>query len=174
MEGMSDQIEFSSVDRITFGAVGPPGERVFYLQARRGQESVTLKVEKEHVLALGRGSDVLLTRLGFPEPRLPRSDLLMALEEPFEPAFNVGSMALAYIEDRDLVLIECEEQMPEEDAVDASSARFWITRGQLEALGTHGLEVAAKGRPICSLCNLPMDESGHQCFRLNGHRQPTA
>lgn len=167
---MSDQIEFSSVDRITFGAVGPPGEREFYLQARHGEESVTLKVEKEHVVALGRGSEVLLTRLGFPEPRLARTDSSMALEEPFEPAFNVGSMALAYVEDRDLVLIECEEQTFEEDADQASSARFWITRGQLEALGAHGLEVAARGRPICSLCNLPMNESGHQCFRLNGHR----
>ncbi|MGH2769075.1 MAG: DUF3090 family protein [Actinomycetota bacterium] len=167
---MSDRIEFSSVDRITFGAVGPPGERAFYLQARRGDESVTLKVEKEHVVALGRGSEVLLTRLGFPEPRLARDAPAMALEEPFEPAFNVGSMALAYVEDRDLVLIECEEQSPEDEEGDVSNARFWITRGQLEALGAHGLEVAAKGRPICPVCNLPMDEAGHQCFRLNGRR----
>ena len=36
---MSDAYEFEAVDRITFGAIGPPGRRTFYLQARAGLES---------------------------------------------------------------------------------------------------------------------------------------
>src|SRR5947208_10796973 len=107
----------------------------------------------------------------------------MALEEPVEPAFRVGTMAIGYAEDRDLVLIECRPPAegaddPEREAgpgPDAGlglgpSARFWITRAQLEALSAYGMIVAAQGRPICPLCRVPMDPEGHQCFASNGHR----
>ena len=39
-------------DGFTAGAVGPKGQRVFYLQAREGRLVVTLKLEKQQVGAL--------------------------------------------------------------------------------------------------------------------------
>jgi uncharacterized repeat protein (TIGR03847 family) len=45
-------IDLDSVQRITTGAVGPKGRRVFYLQARRGGRVLTLIAEKEQVRAL--------------------------------------------------------------------------------------------------------------------------
>ena len=48
-------MELEHVDRITAGAVGEPGERTFFLQAREGDRLVTILVEKEQV-ELGRAS----------------------------------------------------------------------------------------------------------------------
>jgi hypothetical protein len=61
---MSDSFELDAPDHFTAGAIGPPGERVFYLQARQGGALVTLKCEKEHVRALGRYLGSTLSKLG--------------------------------------------------------------------------------------------------------------
>ena len=50
---MSASFDLESPDHFTAGAVGPPGQRVFYLQARQERTVVTLKSEKEQVRALG-------------------------------------------------------------------------------------------------------------------------
>ena len=44
--------DLNPVDKITTDAIGEPGMRVFYLQARKGQQLVTVICEKEHVAAL--------------------------------------------------------------------------------------------------------------------------
>jgi uncharacterized repeat protein (TIGR03847 family) len=49
---MSSSFELGEPDAFTTGAVGPPGERVFFLQAREGEVCVSLKCEKEQVRAL--------------------------------------------------------------------------------------------------------------------------
>ena len=49
---MSQSFDFDAPDHFTAGAVGQPGQRVFYLQARQARELVSLKSEKEQVRAL--------------------------------------------------------------------------------------------------------------------------
>ena len=49
---MSLSFEFTDPDLFTAGAVGPPGQRVFYLQAREGGHLASLKLEKQQVAAL--------------------------------------------------------------------------------------------------------------------------
>jgi len=88
---MSDEYEFDAVDRITFGAIGPPGRRTFYLQARAGLESVTLLVEKDHVIALSEGTEEIFKSAGYPHESIEWDADSMALEEPVEPAFRVES-----------------------------------------------------------------------------------
>ena len=60
---MSESFELDAPDHFTAGAIGPPGERIFYLQARQGGALVTLKCEKEHVRALGRYFHATLAKL---------------------------------------------------------------------------------------------------------------
>ena len=68
---MTESFELDAPDHFTAGAIGPPGERVFYLQARQAGALVTLKCEKEHVRALGRyfGSTLSKLPLTPPSPR---------------------------------------------------------------------------------------------------------
>jgi uncharacterized repeat protein (TIGR03847 family) len=174
-----ESFEFDEVDRLTAGAVGPPGQRVFYLQASAGGEVVTLKVEKGQVAALVTYITALLSDLPPIEP--PSTD--MSLIEPVVPEWVVGALGVSYDELSDRVVLlaqelvvrdesATEEEDDDDEDLDAGVARFTATRAQAAALAARGLELVAAGRPTCSLCGNPIDPEGHVCPRLNGHKRP--
>jgi uncharacterized repeat protein (TIGR03847 family) len=103
---MSDSFDFPAPDLFTAGTIGPPGQRVFYLQAREGDALVTLKCEKEQVRVLGEYLGRLLERLSAPAAA-PSGDL--ALVEPVTPAWAVGSIGVGYDEAADRVVLVIEE-----------------------------------------------------------------
>jgi len=168
--------DLNPVDRITTDAVGEPGKRVFYLQARQGRRLVTLICEKEHVAALAAAIDHVLLSLvdgnadAVVEPD-PVIDGGMGLEYPLEPAYRVGRVNLGYDKDSDRLFIIAYELMEEGDDSPPSVARFWATSAQMRAFSMHGQEVVAAGRPTCPMCGEPMDPEGHFCPRKNGHRK---
>ncbi|MGH2730258.1 MAG: DUF3090 family protein, partial [Actinomycetota bacterium] len=43
-------------------------------------------------------------------------------------------------------------------------------RDQARAFVLHALAVIDEGRPLCMLCGLPIDPTGHACPASNGHR----
>lgn len=166
--------EMHPVSRITVDAIGPPGQRVFLLQASQGTETITLKIEKEQAQVLARSVEQLLDELAerFPRPISKMEEPLaseLMLREPIEPLFAVGQMGLGYDESEDAVVLVVQELTPEEEAHNARIARFWAMRSQMRALSRHALDVASQGRPICPLCNRPIDPDGHFCPKSNGH-----
>ena len=102
---MAASFDFESPDFFTTGTVGVPGRRTFYLQARETGSVVTLKLEKEQIRALAEYLAKLLNDLPKPEA-LPRD---MALLEPVNEAWVVGSLGVAYDEAADRILIVAEE-----------------------------------------------------------------
>ena len=102
---MAASFDFESPDFFTTGTVGVPGRRTFYLQARETGSVVTLKLEKEQIRALAEYLAKLLNDLPKPET-LPRD---MALLEPVNEAWVVGSLGVAYDEAADRILIVAEE-----------------------------------------------------------------
>lgn len=174
---MSDNpsFEIDSPDHFTAGAVGPPGQRVFYLQSREGSHLITLKVEKEHVRALAEYLGGLLARVkGAPEAPRGAAELI----EPLEAAWDVGSLAVGYDESQDRVLVEASELIEAEEAEEENTprpepepamARFRITRAQAAAFVERANELMKGGRPTCPVCSRPMDPEGHVCPRSNGH-----
>lgn len=168
--------DLNPVTRITTGATGSPGKRVFYLQARKDDLLVTLIVEKQQVQALAIGVEQFLGDLHRRFPQLPEASAEydpkeMALEQPVDPVFRVGQIGLGYDEDSDqLVLVAREIQAEGEDPEQAVTARFWGSRSQIRAFSRWGLEVASQGRPICGNCGEPIDPEGHFCPRRNGHK----
>lgn len=169
--------ELNPISRLTTGAIGAVGQRVFYLQARKDDELVTLIVEKQQVQALALGVEQFLGDLQrrFPAPdEAPGAfeEAAMELEQPIDPAFRVGQLGLAYDEDSDrVVLVAREIQGEGDDPEQAAVARFWGTRAQIRAFSRWGLELAARGRPICGNCGQPIDPEGHFCPKRNGHRR---
>jgi uncharacterized repeat protein (TIGR03847 family) len=183
-------IELDPVDRLTAGAVGDPGERAFYLQGRQSDRLVTVLVEKQQVELLAASLVEILARAGKETGQGPPEEE-MDLEEPLLPEWRAGRLSIGYDEDRDLVLLECEEFVPAPDEDDEEDeertegepaptlppplggepgrVRFWASREQALALARHGAAVAAAGRPRCELCGNPMDPEGHVCPALNGH-----
>ena len=57
------EIDWDDTDGFTAGAVGPQGRRVFFLQARRGGQVVSLKIEKQQVSGLADFLDGLMEDL---------------------------------------------------------------------------------------------------------------
>ena len=177
---MSASFDLDPVTRLAAGAVGEPGQRVFYLQARSQDQVVTLLIEKEQVRALAVSIEQMLAAL--PDQEQPEADVAVGdaeIEEPYFPEWRVGPMALQYDDARDRLVIiaseaiPIEEEDPEgtpEEAPDAATARFVATRAQARALAEHAATVVEAGRPRCRFCGFPMDADGHVCPAMNGHR----
>lgn len=165
---MAESFDLPSVDTVTVGTVGPPGQRVFYLQARSGPSTLTLKVEKQQVAALVTALQELLADLP-PEPVAPAPEL----QEPIAAAWPAGGIGLSGYDEATrrvtLVLEELRVEDDEEDTEAAASARLGLTVAQLAALVTRGEAMVAAGRPNCSLCGKPIDPEGHACVKSNGH-----
>jgi uncharacterized repeat protein (TIGR03847 family) len=158
-------------DRFTAGTVGPPGQRVFYLQAREAEQVVTLRLEKAQVAALAEYLASVLADLAMPEPGSLPEDL--ELVEPVVAEWIVGQIGVVFDEDRDRMLVQAEELLEEggEDAdVDQGVARFALTRAQVAAFVAQAAELVSAGRPACELCGRPKDPEGHMCIKTNGHR----
>lgn len=170
------EFDFRPVDHITTDAIGPPGKRVFYIQAVKGPEVVTLIVEKTQVQSLAAGVEQFLDELAEKQPELDQAsgdyrEADMKLQKPIDPAFRVGQLGLGYDEEADLmVLVAREIQAAGTDPEEAGVARFWCSRTQMLQLSQWGLEVAERGRPICGNCGQPIDPEGHFCPKRNGHK----
>jgi uncharacterized repeat protein (TIGR03847 family) len=156
---------FEEVTFLSVGTIGQPGNRVFYLWAEYLGEQLALKVEKVQVASLVQLLAQLLEDLARPKelPALPPipSDLTYD--------FVAGSIAIAYDEIRDLIVIEIDEATADDDP---ASAVFGLTREQAAALAIEGTRAVEGGRPPCPLCGYPLDRNGHSCPRTNGHRAP--
>ena len=162
---MAQELEFTPVDSLAVGAVGPPGQRAFYIQARDTYKTLTLLVEKVQVRALaGRALELLQSRAG-------SSDEAPAeLLEPVQPDWRAGELGLGLDRERDQVVLVAREAgeddvTPEETL---SSARIWVRPGPMLAFAARGLELVSAGRPLCPVCGEPMNPEGHACPRRNG------
>ena len=163
---MSSSFEVPEIDHLTTGAVGPPGQRIFYLQAGHGAQVVSLRLEKAQVAALVA---YLAGMLADMPPPGEITTTGMELIEPVVAEWVVASLGVSYDEDADRVVILAEELV--EEGEEPARARITATREQVAALSVRGAEAVAGGRPPCPLCGQPLDAQGHTCPRLNGHRE---
>jgi uncharacterized repeat protein (TIGR03847 family) len=112
---------FDPPDRFVAGAIGQPGNRTFYLQARRAGQVVSVVLEKVQVAVLAERLGVLLDELesrgmttpvegGPPEPA--------ALDEPLNEAFRATTLTLGWDGDNEQILIEARAGGDDEDDED--------------------------------------------------------
>src|SRR5262249_42672924 len=94
------------------GAVGDPGQRVFYLQAQGPFGTHTVKCEKQQVAALAEHLERLLADL----PPIGSTSLvpgdLQASWSGLDPRFVLGTIGLAYDAEADRVVVVLEELVP--------------------------------------------------------------
>lgn len=174
---MSDQeIDLNPVLHVTTDAVGPPGNRVFYIQASDQNQMVTVIVEKQQVQSLAISVEEFLRDLKERQPDLPEAEPVysepdMQIKKPIDPLFRVGQLGLGYDEHRDLMLLIMREiQATEDEPEGGATLRIWCTRAQMRAMCHWGLEISGRGRPICGNCGEPIDPEGHFCPKRNGHK----
>lgn len=171
---MDESIELYSVDIFTAGALGQPGQRVFYLQARVDAEAVSFKCEKQHVSALAEYLAGLMADL--PQPEVVVNGAALELSEPVAPLYVVGPIGVGFDPSADRFVIGIEEQVDTDDEGDPidpdayerrGTARVLITRDQAAAFIARAESLMSAGRPRCRFCGQPMDPKGHPCPRMN-------
>ena len=144
-------LELDPVTHITAGAIGQPGHRAFFIQAKRGPDFVTLLCEKEQVQALADAIEEMVQNLEQEFGLARHTDLaadetVMAIHEPVDPLFRVGAMGLGYDANRDRILLVVQEALAEEEERDPREVRFFATRAQMEALSQYAHDVIGRGR----------------------------
>lgn len=160
--------DLDAPDDFTVGTVGPVGERVFMLQCRQGADQLTLKIEKQQVAVLASYLARIVREVGRPGA-LPEN---VAFNEDEDPAWVIGTIGVSYDDGTQRIVVVAEELAGEDD--ESSVARFSLTLEQAGAFAIVATGLVEAGRPPCPLCGLPLDPSGHDCPRTNGHRPPSA
>ena len=157
--------EFEHADFFTTGAVGLPGARVFYLQIGSEDDALSIKCEKEQVMALV----AYLRKMLEDAPAVRETEHDGAkLREPVDAAFALGSIGLAYDQQEDRVVLQFEEVAPDDEPdFDASRVRARITRAQATSFCANAERLVRAGRPPCVFCGLPVNRDGHACPRMN-------
>jgi uncharacterized repeat protein (TIGR03847 family) len=177
-------------ERFVAGTVGPPGLRVFFLQAREGTRLTTVAVEKQQVGELAARIDELLDELMaledsavlIPAMAPHGTEDSLPLESPIEEEFRAGTMTLSWDPLDERIVIEVfgvddpagippDDEHPLEPVepqellvvrIDAAAARAFVVRSR---------SVVGAGRPDCPFCGQPIDAAGHLCVRANGFRR---
>lgn len=167
---MSESRQFDQVDAFLPGTLGPPGERIFYLQVQADGEHVTLKCEKQQVKLLGEHLRTMLSDL--PEEPDPRSPSEVAVVPPDSAEFILGAIGLGYDESADAIVLSLEEADlvdADGDPVPGTDGRVVVrlTRAQAGWFADQARVLVSAGRPVCPLCLDPVDPDGHACPRMN-------
>ncbi len=161
MSSLDRSFDLPDVDAFVAGTLGPAGERAFFLQAVAGTQVVTLKVEKQQVIALAEYLSNMLTDL--PDPETGTVPGPASLSTPVEPEWAVASMGVAYVESRDRVALWAEQMMLTDDDDAPATSRFQLTRGQVMAFITHATQLVSAGRPPCPYCDAPLNDGTTWC-----------
>jgi uncharacterized repeat protein (TIGR03847 family) len=172
----NQEIDLKPVLHITADAIGEPGKRVFYIQARGEDQTITLLVEKIQIQTLAIGVEQFITELIQRFPELPDADSDYTEEEmhilpPVDPLFRTGELGLAYEQEGDYLILVARENMTEGMEISETRLiRFWCSRSQLRTMCRWGMEVVGQGRKVCLLCGEPIEAEPHFCVKKNGHK----
>jgi uncharacterized repeat protein (TIGR03847 family) len=173
---------FRDLSRFTVGTVGLPGDRTFYLQLKSGSTVISASLEKSQVAALSERLNYMLKEIRLVHPLAPRPQLLrdsLPLETPVVDEFRIGSIAIFFDEESELIQIDLREvNFNDEDIEEGSPLmddiemmRIFISPSQAKTFHDRAELVIAAGRQPCPFCGFPIDPQGHLCARANGYRR---
>jgi uncharacterized repeat protein (TIGR03847 family) len=182
---------FDKPDRFVAGAVGQPGNRTFFLQAREGDRIVSVVLEKVQVNMLAEHlaqllADARARGTELPEEPTPGDIDTAPLEDPAHIVFRVGTLTIVWDGEDESIVVEAsalaededlDDNDPHAEAVeeaddetddDSDMIQVHLTPLKALAFAHRALEVVASGRPPCPFCGQPLNPEGHICARRNG------
>jgi uncharacterized repeat protein (TIGR03847 family) len=109
---------FDPPDRFVAGTIGVPGNRTFFLQARRAGQVVSVVLEKVQVAVLAERLGVLLDELetrGISPSTSDAPEDPAPLEEPINDAFRATTLTLGWDGDAERILVEARADGEDDD-----------------------------------------------------------
>ena len=175
---MSRQIfNLEKVDRFTLGTVGQPGERQFFIQARKMGQVFSFALEKGQAQALTERFHEILKESKLSKVQLDRD--ISPLDTPIDSEFELGVMAISWKYDSDSIVFEAQgvtnlqsdrvfEEIVGDEVDDAPPIlRVSLTPMQVRSFIDRANSVIKAGRQPCMFCGGPMNLDGHFCPRAN-------
>jgi uncharacterized repeat protein (TIGR03847 family) len=159
--------DFGQALSVDAEAIGRPGQRRFRMLVRSASETAAVWMEKQQLAGIGTWFEEVCERLDKDRPTGAPDEEPLPFGEAFDLDFRAAQVALGYSEDEDVFIFQAFEV--DTDLVQQPGFRCSMSRGQARVLSRKIAAVVAAGRPICPLCNQPMDPDGHVCPRSNGH-----
>ncbi len=167
-------IDLGLVDAVDAQTLGPPGQRTFRVRAQAGSNRASLWVEKEMLSQLGRAISQLLADRSLARGR-PTSPVRAVDDfEVGDIEIAVGRLGLDFRTEPERVILAADSR---EDLERGSvpTFRMELTRSMALALVQSIPEIVGGGRPICPLCQRPLEPGvEHFCPRTNGHSKDAA
>ncbi len=159
------QYELGGVANIKPEAVGEPGQRTFRILIESGAASACLWLEKEQLFQLGEHLERATESEGTEPSEEFRESQWSGGATSLD--FKIGKMSLVHNPASNSFFLTAHDLNDPEDS--EAKLSFWVAHRQARDLAQEALRVCAAGRPICPLCDRPIDPEGHNCPHSNGH-----
>ena len=156
--------EITNVSSIRTESLGDPGSRTFRILVNSDDSSGIIWLEKEQLLQLAIAIQQLLATIAVDISTSQTVPLEQEEPAPTHLDFKISKLALGHDKSTGLFVIDAHDTEEE-----AATVRVWANGDQLKGLSEEAFKVCSAGRPICPLCAGPIDPTGHQCPRHNGH-----
>ena len=163
---------FDPPDRFVAGTVGQPGNRTFFLQARRAGQIVSVVLEKVQVAVLAERLDVLLDEL---EARgiSKQTDAVMAdsfpLDEPLNESFRATTLTLGWDGDTEQILVEARAEIEDEeddDEADESGDDEEEDADVINLTAVEGLAGSPAGEFLAAFEGIDDEDDGPDTLRV--------
>jgi uncharacterized repeat protein (TIGR03847 family) len=160
--------DFGEAISIDAEAIGEPGNRTFRLLVQAPSRAASIWMEKQQLAGIAVWLDEVLERLDREQPSDEPEVEPSPIAAIFDVEFRATQIGLGYSEEDGLFAIHAfDERM----AGGAPAFRCLVTRGQSRVLSRKISEAVAGGRPLCPLCDMPIEPQGHVCPKANGHHK---
>lgn len=166
--------EIFTPDRFIVGTVGAPGERAFYIQARKEKQIFSVAIEKDQVRAILARLEIIIAGIKRANPfEIIQSFSIddQPLDSPVDALFVTGAISISWDDQVKSVNFEFYEATSQDEEVEDEVLSISVTLGAAQSFLQRSKAVVNAGRIPCPFCSIPIDPRGHLCPRANGYKR---
>ena len=166
--------EIFAPDRFIVGTVGAPGERAFYVQAKKDKQVFSLAIEKDQVRAILARLEIIIAGIKRSNPfeiveNIAPDD--QPLDSPVDAIFVTGAISISWDDQIKVVIFEFYEITSQDKDEESEVLVISVKLGAAQSFVQRSKAVVNAGRLPCPFCSIPIDPRGHLCPRANGYKR---
>lgn len=166
--------EIFAPDRFIVGTVGAPGERAFYVQAKKDKQVFSVAIEKDQVRAILARLEIIIAGIKRSNPfeiveSIAPDD--QPLDSPVDAIFVTGAISISWDDQIKVVNFEFYEITSQDEDEESEVLVISVKLGAAQSFVQRSKAVVNAGRLPCPFCSIPIDPRGHLCPRANGYKR---
>jgi uncharacterized repeat protein (TIGR03847 family) len=152
---------FDPPDRFVAGTIGQPGNRTFFLQARRAGQIVSVVLEKVQVAVLAERLGVLLDELearGIAQPTEAVVADSSPLDEPINESFRATTLTLGWDGDTEQILVEARAETDDDEVEESDEEEEAEEAEVIDLSAVEGIAGSPGGELLAAFEGIDEDE----------------